>query len=211
MEKIWHTYVIGYGKVLNKRIRSYSFFVYDIITIEVIIMNTRKSMKLPIIITFLFICIIVYLFMNLEQTVVVCEKENIYDSDITLKETVTANLDGKKITSLSIVKNVTLPEKFNKQEQTLTGIKNSLEYTIEYLGDDASCFVTENHVIANIDVSNNELVLLDNISFVDNNGEVGVIIDTNTKSSNVVPLKVGDNYTDGEFMMYLKNKGYSCK
>ena len=173
-------------------------------------MNTRKSMKLPIIITFLFICIIVYLFMNIEQTVVVCEKDSTYDSDITLKETVTANLDGKKITSLSVVKNVTLPEKINKQEQTLIGIENSLEYTVEYLGNKASCFVTGNHVVMNIDVSNNELVLLDNISFVDNNGEIGVVIDTNTKSSNVVRLQVGDNYTDGEFMMHLKNKGYSC-
>ena len=27
----------------------------------------------------------------------------------------------------------------------------------------------------------------------------------------VIALKVGDSYTDGEFMMHLKNKGYSCK
>ena len=174
-------------------------------------MSTRKSMKLPIIITFLFICIIVYLFMNIKQTVVVCEKVNTYDSDIKLTETVIAHLDGKKITSLEVTKNVTIPEKFNKKDQNLTGIKNSLEYTIAYLGSHASCAVMDNHVIANIDVSNNELVLLDNISFVDNDGEVSIHIDTNTKSSNVIALQVGDNYTDGEFMMYLKNKGYSCK
>ena len=174
-------------------------------------MSTRKSMKLPIIITFLFICIIVYLFMNIKQTVVVCEKVNTYDSDIKMVETVTAHLDGKKITALELTKKVTIPDKFNKKEQNLTGIKNSLEYTVAYLGNHASCVVMDNHVIANIEVSNNELVLLDNVSFVDNNGEIGIIIDTNTKSSNVIALQVGDNYTDGEFMMYLKNKGYSCK
>lgn len=174
-------------------------------------MNTRKSMKLPIIITFLFICIIVYLFMNIKQTVVVCEKGTTYDSDIALKETVTAHLDGKKINSLSVIKRVTLPEKMNHKEQNLVGIKNSLEYTVEYLGKNASCFVTGDYVINTIDVSNNELILLDNISFFDNDGEIIVNIDTNTKSSNVIALKVGDSYTAGEFMMSLKNKGYACK
>ncbi len=174
-------------------------------------MTTRKSMKLPIVITFLFICIIVYLFMNIKQTVVVCEKVKTFDSDIKLTETLTVNLDGKKITSMNVTKDVVIPDKFNKMDQTLTGIKNSLEYTVEYLGSHATCVITDNHVVANIDVSNNELILLDNISFVDNNGEVGVIIDTNTKSSDVIALQVGDNYTDGEFMMHLKNKGYSCK
>ena len=174
-------------------------------------MTTRKSMKLPIVITFLFICIIVYLFMNIKQTVVECEKVSTFDSDIKLTETITANLDGKKITALSVRKNVSIPDKYNKKEATLLAIKNSLEYTTEYLEDRASCVITGNHVIADIEVSNNELVLLDNISFVDNNGEISVSINTNTKSSDVIALKVGDNYTDGEFMMYLKNKGYSCK
>jgi hypothetical protein len=174
-------------------------------------MVTRKSMKLPIVITFIFICIIVYLFMNIKQYVVVCEKTTSYDADIKLVETVTSNLDGKKITALNVVKKVTVPSKHAKQQEALIGIRNSLDYTIEYLGDKASCVIVDNHVIANIDVSNDELVLLDNISFVDNNGEIGVTIDTNTKSSNNIALKVGDSYTDGELKMYLKNHGYSCK
>ena len=174
-------------------------------------MSTRKSMRLPIIITFLFICIIVYLFMNIKQTVVVCEKETVYDSDIKLVETVTANMDGKKITSLDVVKKVVLPDKFAKKEENLNGIRNSIEYTIEYLDDKASCKIADNSVVANIHVTEDELVLLDNVSFADNNGEVLVYIDTNTKSSNVISLKVGYNYTDGELMKYMKNKGYSCK
>ena len=36
-------------------------------------------------------------------------------------------------------------------------------------------------------------------------------INSNTKSTDIVVLKVGDNYTDGEFMKKLKNNGYSCK
>ena len=174
-------------------------------------MNTRKSMKLPIVITFLFMFIIVYLFMNIKQTVVVCEKETTFDSDIRLVETVTANIDGKKITSLTVTKKVTVPDKYSKQEEALKGIKNSIDYTMEYLGSSASSVISDNHVIAEIEATNNELVLLDNISFVDNNGEIGININTNTKSSDVITLKVGDSYTDGEFMMHLKNKGYSCK
>lgn len=174
-------------------------------------MATRKSMKLPIIITFLFICIIVYLFMNIKQTVVVCQKVTSYDADIRLTEIVTSNMDGKKITSLNIEKTVTIPEKYAKKEKALIGVKNSLDYTIEYLGDKATCVISDNHVVAHIDVSNNELVLLDNISFYDNDGEIGININTNTKSSSVIALKVGDSYTDGELKMFLKNRGYSCK
>lgn len=174
-------------------------------------MATRKSMKLPIIITFLFICIIVYLFMNIKQTVVICEKTSSYDADIRLTETITSNMDGKKITSLAVEKRVFVPDKYVKKEETLVAIKNSMDYTLEYLDDKATCVVTDNYVVANIEISNNELILLDNISFLDNNGEIGVSINTNTKSSEVIALKVGDNYTDGELKTYLKNHGYSCK
>ena len=173
-------------------------------------MSTRKSMKLPIIITFIFICIIVYLFTNIKQTVVVCEKVSTFDSDIKLIETVTSNMDGKKITSLSVEKKIVVPDS-SKKEKILNGIKNSLDYSLEYLGDDASCFVSGDSVIANVDISDNKPVLLDNVSFIDNDGEIGIHINTNTKSSEVIALKVGDNYTDGELMMYLKNHGYSCK
>ena len=90
-------------------------------------------------------------------------------------------------------------------------LPEGLDYTIEYLGDKATCVISDNHVVAHIDVSNNELVLLDNISFYDNDGEIGININTNTKSSSVIALKVGDSYTDGELKMFLKNRGYSCK
>ncbi len=173
-------------------------------------MNTRKSMTLPIILTFLFICIIIYLFTSIKQTVVTCDKTTTFDSDIRLEETVVANMDGKKINSLHVVKKVSLPSNYPKMEESLTAIKNSFHYTVEYLGDKASCTLSNHSVVTDIEVSQDELVLLDNVSFEDNLGEIGIHINTNTKSSEVIALQVGDTYTNGEFMKALKNKGYSC-
>ena len=174
-------------------------------------MNTRKSMKLPIVITLIFICIIVYLFMNIKQSIVECNKTTVFDSNIRFSETVTARIDGKKISSLTVYKKITLPEKFNRKEENLNAIKNSLSYTLDYLGDHVSYIVSENSVLAMIELENGELVLLDNVSFSTNGDDISIKIDSNTKSSDVVALTVGDNYTDGEFMMRLRNKGYSCK
>ena len=51
-------------------------------------MNTRNSMTLPIIITIIFIGIIVYLFMNIKQSKIVCEKKTNYDGGFSIKEVV---------------------------------------------------------------------------------------------------------------------------
>ena len=59
-------------------------------------------------------------------------------------------------------------------------------------------------------VDKNQVLLLDNIQFIVND-DLQVEIDSNTKSSNVITLTVGDNYSDGEFMKRLKNNGYRCK
>jgi len=174
-------------------------------------MTTRKSMKLPIIITFIFICIIVYLFMNIKQTQVICAKSRTFDSNIKLEEEVTATIDNKSISSLYIYKKISLPEKYNKKEQAIKGIKNSLENSLEYLGKKVTYEVTEDSVIVRIKVNKDELVLLDNINIVDNNGELGINIDVNIKSRDVITLAVGDNYSDGELMKRLRNNGYYCK
>ena len=60
-------------------------------------------------------------------------------------------------------------------------------------------------------LNNNQLILLDNISFIDNDGNIEVKINSNTKSNDVVALAIGDSYTEGELMTKLKNNGYSCK
>ena len=175
-------------------------------------MNTKKSKTLPIIITIIFIMIIVYLFMNIKQTTISCKKVKTFDSDIQLTETITSLMDNnRRINHIEVTKKITVPEKHPKREQALKGIKNAVEKTLEYLGDKATVEVDSNSVFVHIVVENKELVLLDNINIIDNNGEISVEIDVNTKSSNVVSLQVGDTYSDGELLTHLKNNGYSCQ
>ena len=64
-------------------------------------------------------------------------------------------------------------------------------------------------VVEGTHVDKNEIVLLNNIDFV-HDGELKILINSNTKSNSLIPLTVGDTYTDGEFMKYFKNNGYSC-
>ena len=45
-------------------------------------MNTRKNMTFPVVLVFLFIVIIIYLFSNIKQTTITCEKTRLFDSDI---------------------------------------------------------------------------------------------------------------------------------
>ncbi len=172
-------------------------------------MTTRKSMTFPIIITFIIIAIIVYLFTTIKQTEIVCSKTYSFDSNIRLQEDVTTTLDGKKITSISVVKTILLPEDY-ADEVHLNSIKFSLDKTLEYLGKKVNYTISNDRIIVEIKVDKNEVLLLDNIEFVVND-DLQIVIDTNTKSSNVITLTVGDNYTDGEFMKRLKNKGYRCK
>ncbi len=174
-------------------------------------MNTRKSMKLPIIITFLIICFIVYLFTAIKQTTVSCHKTKIFDSNVQLTESLEASIENKKISNLDIIKKITIPEKYLKKDQTIIEMKETIEKTLEYLGKSATVEIRDNSIIVHIKVNNQELVLLDNIKLVDNNGVLTMDIEVNTKSSNVISLKIGDSYTDGELMHRLKSKGYSCQ
>lgn len=173
-------------------------------------MNTRKSMTFPIIITLLILGIIIYLFTSIKQTEVTCSRVNTYDDNVKLKEEVTSMIDGKKIKSLQVTKTIILPEKYTSDDTYLNSIKATLEHTLNYLGDKVKYSITNNKIIVNIKVDDNEILLLNNISFIVND-DLEVKINTNTKSSDVITLAVGDSYTDGEFMKRLKNNGYSCK
>ena len=79
-------------------------------------METRRSMKFPIILTFIMIIIIVYLFATLQQEKVVCQKTTLFDNDIKLVETVTSTIDNGKISSIHLVKKFVLPDEFLKDE-----------------------------------------------------------------------------------------------
>ena len=175
-------------------------------------MNTRKNMTFPVVLVFLFIVIIIYLFSNIKQTTITCEKTRLFDSDIKVEETVISKIDGKKIIELNVTKVIYLPDKYSNDRDKLLLIKNSLERTLGYLGDDVTYKFNDSNVVINIDIKNNkELVLLDNISFIDNNGNIEVKINSNTKSNDVIALSIGDSYTEGELMTRLKNNGYLCK
>ena len=78
------------------------------------------------------------------------------------------------------------------------------------MGDSVKYTIGTDRIIVSIDVHKNEIVLLDNLDFAVND-DLQIIVHSNTKSSEVIPLTVGDSYTDGEFMMRMKNNGYSCK
>ena len=173
-------------------------------------MNTRKSMKLPIVITFIMLIIVVYLFATLQQDKVVCEKSTNFDNGVTLKESVQATIDNGSISNIHLVKKIVLPKKYLDDESYKNSIKYSLENTLEYLGKNAKYEITSTGVVATIDISKNELVLLDNINF-DSTGDLGMNINTNTVSSDVITLKIKDKYTPGELMKKLKNNSYSCR
>ncbi len=172
-------------------------------------MATRKSMTLPVVLAFIFIVIIVYLFTTIKQTEVVCDKTTIYDADVKVVEDVIVTLDGKEITNLNVTKKIVLPDEYNN-ETTINGIRYSLEKTLNYLGDRVEYTNTNYGLLVNIKIDDDKLVLLDNISFYENDN-LEIKVESNTKNSNIVVLSVGDNYTDGELMKRLKNNGYSCK
>ena len=78
-------------------------------------MNSKKSKKLPIIITIIFIIIIVYLFTNIKQTTISCKKVRVFDSDIQLTETITSLMDNnRRINHIEVTKKITIPEKYAK-------------------------------------------------------------------------------------------------
>ena len=173
-------------------------------------MGTRKSMKLPIIITFIMIIIIIYLFATLQQDKVECEKTTTYDNGVKLTENITSIADSNSISNIHLVKRITLPERFLRDDTYKNSVKYSLENTLDYLGKKVKYTTTTDSVVVTIDISKDELVLLDNIDF-DGDDDLGIEIDTSTVSGDVITLKVGDKYTTGELMKKLKNNSYVCR
>lgn len=166
-------------------------------------MNTRKSLFFPFIITLLILGIIVYLFMNVKQPYVECDKTTTYDGNIKISENLKTTLNGNKIEKLELVKVITL-----NSDKHVKSIKNSLKESYKYLGKDAKISIDNNKIIIKVVVDDNETILLNNITF---NGENSLEVENNTKSSNVVSLKVNENYTEGELITRLRNNGYSCR
>lgn len=174
-------------------------------------MFTSKGKGLPIIITIMLIVIIIYLFATVEQPLVVCEKKVTDDLDITVSEVLETTLDGKEIEKMVLVKTIILPDKYLVDDNELDSIMFALEKSYKYLGED-KVLVTKGKrsVTVKVIVEDDETIILNNVEFFDNDG-LQMRINSNTRSSEVLTLRVEDDYTEGEFMTRLKNNGYSCK
>ena len=149
-----------------------------------------KNRTLPIILTLIILLIIIYLFVNIKQPLVECNNITTDAFNIKVEENLTTSFSGNKISEMTLTKTITLPEQFQK-ENYLESIKASLNNAYEYLGNKANIIISDNNkIIVNVTVNRNETI---------------------TKSSDVITLKIKDNYTEGEFMTHLKNNGFTCK
>lgn len=174
-------------------------------------MKKGKNRVFPIIMTMLIIVIIIYLFATVKQPLVVCEKKSTDDLGITISEQLEVTINGNEIDKMVLVKTIRLPEEYLEDDTYINSVMFTLEKSYDYLGNDkVSMSKTENKVIARVEIDKNETIILNNIEFFDND-ELQMKINSNTKSSDVVTLKINDKYTEGELMTRLKNNGYSCR
>ena len=174
-------------------------------------MKNNKGIVFPLIITILVIVIIIYLFVTIEQPYVECSKSTTDDLNIKITEKLTATLDSNKLKKMELTKTIILPQDYFKTDDYLESIKFSLEKSYEYLEkDEVEVFKYDDRIIAKVTIDDDETVILNNIEFLEDD-DLQIKINSNTKSSDVVTLKIGDSYTEGELMVRMKNNGYVCK
>lgn len=166
-----------------------------------------KSKIIPVTFTVVVIIIFIYLFASIKQQVVVCDKVFENDLGVVVVEELSTVIEGDDIDSMKLIKTITISDKYIND---IDNIIFRLEKAYDYLADVASIIVRENQIIISIKVDDYETIILDNISFYDKNG-LFINVNSNTKSNDVVTLKIGEEYTEGELMTRLKNKGYSCR
>ncbi|MDO5393442.1 MAG: hypothetical protein Q4F33_02475 [Mycoplasmatota bacterium] len=174
-------------------------------------MKRGKTPIFPVVLTVVMIVIIIYLFATVKQPLVVCEKRVVDDLGITISEQLDVTIDGNKIGKMELVKTIKLPDNYLEDDKYLNSLMFTLENSYDYL-DSKKVNVTKmkNSVSVRVEIDKDETIILNNIEFVDN-GELQMRINSNTKSSEVVTLKIRDNYTEGELMTRMRNNGYSCR
>ena len=166
-----------------------------------------KSRFMPILITIIILIIVIYLFANIEQTTVKCSRRVTDELGITIVERINSILDNKKIDELQLTKTILLPDTYYNN---IDYIEQSITKSYAYIDKDKVDIRKYNdRVVVKIKVKTNETLILNNIKFTNNNA-LNILINSNTKSSEVVTLKIGDTYTLGEYINYLKINGYSC-
>ncbi len=172
-------------------------------------MSYKKSKVFPLILAIVFIVVVIYLFANIEQTVVKCSKKTTDELGIIFKEELTTSLEGKKISKLDLTRTIILPSKY-LNDNNLDYLENSLKKSYEYLEKDkVKISKLTDRLIVYVTATDEDTLILNNIDFIDD-GNLVVKINSNTKSSDVVTLKVKDNYTQGSLITHMKVNGYSC-
>ena len=169
----------------------------------------KKTMFTGFILVGIIIIIIFYLITNIKQPYVECNINHTDDIGIKFTEEVTSNFSSRSISKIEVIRKIYLPEKY-KNKANLNAISYSLKRSYKYLGKDVVINTYDDHVTMKIVTTKNKPIILDNMEFTDNDG-LAIKIDTNTKSSESINLKVGDKYSEGEYMVFMKNYGYSCK
>ena len=167
----------------------------------------RKNRIVPIIMTVLIILIIIYMFVSIKQKLIVCEIKEVNDLGITISGELYATIDGNKIEKLELYKVIKLPDEYIDE---IDSIMFDLGKSYAYLNNDVSINNNGNKIVVSIIIDDDETIILNNIKF-GYNDNLQIYINSNTKSSDVVTLNIGDKYTEGELMKRLKNNGYSCK
>ena len=175
-------------------------------------MLKKKNKTFPIVITSVIIMIIIYLFATVEQPYITCSKITTNDLDIRIVEEISSTIEGNKISEMDLTKIIVLPDRYLDDDIHLNSIRFSLKKHYEYLGKDVVNFnVKEDRIVVNVLVDEDETLVLNNIEFFENDNVLEMKINSNTRSSDVVTLSIGDKYTEGEFITRMKNNGYACK
>lgn len=171
----------------------------------------KKNMIIPSIVTVLMLVVIIYLFASIKQPYVECSKRITDSFGIVVNENLVITLSNNKISKMHVTKKIILPDKYLNDDSYLEEIKQALIKSYSYLSSDVVTISRgTNYLLVDINTLKDETIILNNISFIDMGG-LQIKINPNTKSSEVVTLKIKDKYTEGEVMTKMKNSGYVCK
>lgn len=171
----------------------------------------KKNMIIPSIVTVLMLVVIIYLFASIKQPYVECSKRTTDSFGIVVNENLVITLSNNKISKMHVTKKIILPDKYLNDDSYLEEIKQALIKSYSYLSSDVVTISRgTNYLLVDINTLKDETIILNNISFIDMDG-LQIKINPNTKSSEVVTLKIKDKYTEGEVMTKMKNSGYVCK
>ena len=171
----------------------------------------KKNMIIPSIVTVLMLVVTIYLFASIKQPYVECSKRTTDNLGIVVNENLVITLSNNKISKMHVTKKIILPAKYLNDDSYLEEIKQALIKSYSYLSSEVVTVSRgTNYLLVDINTLKDETIILNNISFIDVDG-LQIKINPNTKSSEVVTLKIKDKYTEGEVMTKMKNSGYVCK